>query len=270
MSGGGFLGKLSLSPKGNIGKEAGEDPDIPLSKLIQHEQWDAVLLRLEINPLQAELELEVTTRGGFMASAGFTPLHYACERQPPLEVVQALIAAHPVGVLTRTMPGGALPLHIACTWYASSDVVQALLTADQGACHVTDELGNVALHSACFSGTELAIVEALTTADPQTVMCRNHQGSRPSDVSKRLRHSNRKAVLALLTLKKEEVLAKHRRKGSGASCSIATEAAELNAKFGFPSSHHDDKDGDVDVLQESAAIEVSYAGNGNEDELMWI
>ncbi|KAL7571736.1 hypothetical protein ACA910_002835 [Epithemia clementina (nom. ined.)] len=266
----GFFGKLALSPKKSLGKHLRDDPDIPLAKLIQHEHWDAVLLRLQINPLQAELELEVATRGGFMAAAGFTPLHYACERQPPLEVVQALIAAHPVGVLTRTMPGGALPLHIACTWYASTQVVQALLCADQGACQVTDELGNVALHSACFSGIDLEVVEALTTADPQAVLCRNHQGSRPADVSKRLRHNNRKAVLALLTLKKEEVLAKHRRKGPGVSAAFAMEAAEFNAKYGLPLSRLDEKDGVVDVLQETAAIEVSYSADGNGEQLMWI
>lgn len=265
------MGKMSFSPNTttSLGKHVRDDPDIPLSKLIQHAQWDAVLLRLAVNPLQAELELEVTTRGGFMASAGFTPLHYACERQPPIQVIESLIGAHPVGVLTRTMPGGALPLHIACTWYASTQVVQALLTADQGACKVTDELGNVALHSACFSGADLDIVEVLTTADPQTVLCRNHQGSRPADVSKRLRHSNRKAVLALLTLKKEEVLAKLRRRVPGVSAALAAEAADFNANFGSMSSRHHEKDSPVDDLQDSAAIEVSLAGDGK-DELLWI
>eukprot|EP00522_Entomoneis_paludosa_P010037 CAMPEP_0172466456 /NCGR_PEP_ID=MMETSP1065-20121228/56179_1 /TAXON_ID=265537 /ORGANISM="Amphiprora paludosa, Strain CCMP125" /LENGTH=711 /DNA_ID=CAMNT_0013223259 /DNA_START=428 /DNA_END=2560 /DNA_ORIENTATION=- len=272
FNGNGFFGKLS--PKNTQQRKTHDNLDIPLGKLIQHGQWDEVLLRVQTYPLQAELEMEVSTRGGFMASSGFTPLHYACERQPPLEVVQALIAAHPVGVLTRTMPGGALPLHIACTWYASTEVVQALLSADQGACQVTDELGNVALHSACFSGAELGVVESLTAADAQTVLFRNHQGSRPSDVCKRLRHSNRKAVLAQLTLKKEEVLALHRRRSSSGNLDDeAKQAFDANALSSpnATTSQDDKEDSQVDVLQESAAIEVAYATNGSEesDELMW-
>mmetsp|Transcript_9219 Transcript_9219/g.19874 ORF Transcript_9219/g.19874 Transcript_9219/m.19874 type:complete len:759 (-) Transcript_9219:120-2396(-) len=268
FSGNGLFGKSS--PKqSQQQRKVNDDPDVPLSKLIQHAQWSAVLTRAETNPLQAEMELEVTTRGGFMASSGFTPLHYACERQPPLEVVQALIAAHPVGVLTRTMPGGALPLHIASTWYAGTEIVQALLSADQGACQVTDELGNVALHSACFSGAELGVVEALTGADPQTVLLRNHQGSRPTDVCRRLRHTNRKSVLAQLTLKKEEVLAHHRRRGSSGNwADVAKQALDANLA-------QDDKDAEIDVLQESAAIEVAFSGNeeagaGSSGDLMWI
>lgn len=267
----GIFGKLS--PKLPT-RKTNDDPDIPLAKLIQDSQWDAVLTRIETNPMQAEMELEVTTRGGFMASSGFTPLHYACERQPPLEVVQALIASHPVGVLTRTMPGGALPLHIACTWYASTEVVQALLTADLNACQVMDELGNVALHSACFSGADLSVVESLTTADPQTVLFRNHQGSRPCDVCKRLRHNNRKSVLAQLTLKKEEVLAMHRRTRTSGSISDEAKKYEEGNSMISPNATtaQDDKDTQVDVLQDSAAIELAFNGNEAEDgvELMWI
>lgn len=265
-----FLGKLS--PKLNPQRKTHDNPDIPLSKLIQNSQWEVVLSRIEANPIQAEIELEVATRGGFVASSGFTPLHFACERQPPIEVVNALIAFHPVGVLTRTMPGGALPLHIACTWHASTEVVQALLSADQGACQVTDELGNIALHSACFSGAELGVVEALTDADPQTVLFRNHQGSRPSDVCKRLRHTNRKAVMAQLTLKKEEVLALHRSKTkkSGNWAEVAHLAAEANLKQDSLEAAGSGED--VDVLQESAAIEVAFEESNEEggDALLWI
>lgn len=213
-SGSGLLGKLSPLLGGTGKRKTLSALTQNLSTLIQQSQWEAVLQRLEAHPLEAEEELQVMTRGGFLASAGFFPLHYACERQPPVTVVQALIAAQPIAVLTRALPGGGLPLHIAATWYGNEDVIQALVSADAGGCQVTDELGNVPLHSACFSGASVSVLEILLRTDPEAVLLRNTQGSRPADICKRLAHGHRRAVLALLTLKKEEMLAKHRRKGS--------------------------------------------------------
>jgi ankyrin repeat protein len=146
-----FVSGLSLDSRNNV----------PLSNLIQNRRWSAVVDRIHANPLEPEEDLRVLTRGGFMANTGMTALHYACERDPPLPVVQALIEAHPMAVLTRCMPGGALPLHIACTWHCSPAVVDALVAADPGGCKMRDELGNVALHSACFSGADAAVVATL-------------------------------------------------------------------------------------------------------------
>lgn len=269
FSGSGLTGMIPQ--KGRRNKVSLDDPNIPLSKLIQQGLWDAVMVRLQKNPLQAELELLVPTRGGFVASSGFTPLHYACERQPPLAVVLALIAAHPIGIMTRTMPGGSLPLHVACTWAAGIDVVQALITADPGACQVTDELGNTALHSACFSGADVAVVEALMSADSHPVLVRNHQGSLASDICKRLRHSNRGAVLALLTLKKEEVRAEHRQKKNSSSSKlgdVAKQAEDLNAKYGPP--RPPPEISQVEMLNDCTGIEVSYTETEKEPDLMWV
>jgi len=217
-----------------VGKSAStddRDKDLALAPLIENRNWGAVLDRLVTHPLEAEKHLEVPTLGGFTASSGMTPLHYACERRPPTEVVNALIEAYPLAVLTRCMPGGALPLHLACTWHCSADIVRALLSADQTSSQVIDELGNLALHSACFSGADDEVVLALLAANAKAVLTRNNQGSRPVDICKRLRHDNRREVMALLTLKKEEVLAQHRRSQSSGNWSeVAQEAAEMNKR----------------------------------------
>jgi Ankyrin repeats (many copies)/Ankyrin repeat len=235
--------------------------------------WDAVMIRLESQPMAADAELEVMTRGGFMASSGFTPLHYACERKPPAEVVHALIERAPASVTTRTLPGGCLPLHVACTWHASSDVVAALVSADQNSCRVSDELGNIALHSACFSGADVSVVEVLLATDAESVLGRNYQGSRAADICKRLRHDNRRMVMALLTLTKEEIMARHRRKhSSGTLSETAREAIELNERLGTPrSSTHEDSDHlqhHHDTDTSNGAIEVSY--EKGQEELLWI
>jgi hypothetical protein len=196
------LGRLSPSRKRS---EEAVDLDLgtPLSTLIRDRKWSKVIHRLSANPMEAELELKVLTRGGFTAVRGMSALHYACERKPPAEVVHCLIESHPLAVSVRALPGGALPLHIACTWGASDDVVTALLSADAGTARVTDELGNIALHSACFSGASEKVVATLLEVDEKSVTFRNYQGSRPIDIVRRLRNKNRNEVIDLLVGKKD-------------------------------------------------------------------
>ena len=181
----------------------GKKPSEPLASsqnlatLIKNQNWDGVIARLECNPGESSEELQVSTRGGFMAVKGMTPLAYALERRPPVDVVKALVEAAPESVGIRVIPGGALPLHIACTWHASPTVVSILLQAEPTACSLRDELGNVPLHSACFSGATAPVVDAVLNAYPKAALIRNHQGSLPGDICKRLRHENRKLVISL-------------------------------------------------------------------------
>ncbi|KAL3940789.1 MAG: hypothetical protein SGBAC_004727 [Bacillariaceae sp.] len=117
------------------------------------------------------------------------------------------------------MPGGALPLHIACTWHAPEDIIASLLNADKSSCKVQDELGNLPLHSAAFSGISTPVVDRLLRTYPKASMARNHQGSLPEEIAKRLRHDNRKDVMGMLMIAREEVIAKrdeknHRRNKS--------------------------------------------------------
>jgi hypothetical protein len=209
------------------------EESISLASLIEQRKWSTALVRIRENPLEAEQDLQVMTRGGFIANTGMTHLHYACERKPPVGVVHLLLEAFPIAALTRAMPGGALPLHVACIWGASAEVVKALLSSDHGTVKVKDELGNVALHSACFSGADAEVVRALLDVEggARTVFARNHQGSRPMDICKRLRHENRRIVMDLLSRKKEEYLKSHRHsKSSGMLAEIAREAEEMNQR----------------------------------------
>lgn len=229
-----------LSPRSSRGRaNAKKDPysnddvsNMSLCTLIEKRKWKAAISRILSDPLSAERELKVMTRGGFMASTGMSPLHYACERKPPSQLVRVLIDAFPFAVLTRAMPGGCLPLHIACTWGASPEIVEALLAADRGSVKVKDELGNVALHSACFAGADTRIIAMLLSTDGKSVVARNHQGSRPIDICKRLRHDNRRDVMNLLNRKKEEMMRKHSRShSSGLLADIAQEAEEMNRRY---------------------------------------
>ena len=230
----GIKGRLGLFRKSRSRDGEGIEVNAPVSTdlvtLIRNQDWQSVLARLDLNPHEAEEDLKVTTRGGFVSTNGFLPLHYACERRPPVEVTDALIAACPAAVTTRSMPGGCLPLHIACTWYSPAGSVNSLLLADRSACKVQDELGNVPLHSACFSGTGSEIVQSLLRVYPKASLSRNHQGSLPEDICKRLRHENRSSLLVLLSLCRDEVLAGKHSESSCTMGAIANSAIALNER----------------------------------------
>ena len=255
-----------------------------LPTLIKNLKWKSVISRLEMNPDEASEELVgVMTRGGFLASSCMTPLHYACERKPPVEVVQALIEANPEAVTKRMMPGGCLPLHIACTWHSSPEVVSALLSAGPTTVKVVDELGNRPLHSACFSGAAFPVVQDLLATYPKAVLSRNNQGSQPIDICRRLKHANRRAVMAALLEKKEYIIAKQKHRSSTSSGSmgnLAQTAANMNNdQFGNPSAHSASALGYNHPVGMSSSneeempgvgVEVTYQDQGKSHTLLWI
>lgn len=168
-----------------------------LSLLITKEKnWAAAALRCTSHPHEAREAMEVKVRGAYTAK--ITPLHYACEHKPSVQVIQTLIAANPTALERRQEPGGQLPLHAACTWGASAEVVHALLSSLPSSAEMKDFLSNLALHCACYSGADTAVIELLLRVYPQSVLPRNHQGSSAADIVKRLCHPNRKEVLYLL------------------------------------------------------------------------
>lgn len=168
-----------------------------LLTLIQSQSWHAVAARCDSQPREASETLTTAVRGGY--NARVSPLHLACERTGvPLDAMEALIEACPQHVERKKSPGGQLPLHAACTWGATSDVIGYLLAAYPAAAKVRDDLGNLPLHCACFSGSDEITVESLLCTFPNAVWARNGQGSAPADITRRLRHPNRRAVLDLL------------------------------------------------------------------------
>lgn len=275
---GGIISRLRRKSSARNIVTASSDISQDLPALIKNLKWKSVIARLDCNPDEASYELNgVMTRGGFQAGESMTPLHYACERKPPLEVVQALIEAHPEAIGTRMMPGGTLPLHIACTWQSSPEVVSALLAADPTTAKVVDELGNRPLHAACFSGTALSIVHDLLATYPKAVLSRNNQGSQPIDICRRLKHSNRRAVMTALLDKKEYIIAKqkHRRsKSSGSMSGYAQAALSLNDTYGSPPTKLKEQDGpsryDEEDISPTDNVEVTYHGQDKSQPLLWI
>jgi len=142
--------------------------------------------------------------------------------------------------------------------------------ADRTACKIQDELGNLPLHCACFSGTVTPVVEALLRAYPKAVLSRNNQGSLPEDITKRLRHANRRPVIALLDLCKEELLAKKKDKHqrSRSTDFLSTSSVVFNGRDGPPSTPQSYGTMNYDFRDATNELEVVY--NSDNKELMWI
>ena len=287
---GGIMSRLTRRRSGpNNTNNSSPEITQDLKTLIKNLKWKSVIARIEINPDEANEELiGVMTRGGFQASSAMTPLHYACERKPPVEVVQALIEANPEAVTERMMPGGCLPLHIACTWHSSPSVVGALLSADPSTAKVVDELGNRPLHSACFSGAAFSIVHDLLAIYPKAVLSRNNQGSQPIDICRRLKHANRRAVMTALLEKKDDIMTKQqkhgRSKSSGSMGGLAQTAATMNDQYGSPSfdtispimttsfDADNNKNNNISTDEDmpGVGVEVTYQDQGKSHTLLWI
>lgn len=178
-----------------------------LSLLITKDKhWEAAALRCRSHPQEAREALEVKVRGAYTAK--ITPLHYACENKPSVEVVRTLVEAYPTALERRQEPGGQLPIHAACTWGASSDVITTLMKGQPATAEMKDFLSNLPLHCACYSGAETVVIESLLRVYPQGVWPRNHQGSSAVDIVRRLGHGNRREVLGLLERTMSRLLAR--------------------------------------------------------------
>eukprot|EP00535_Pseudo-nitzschia_heimii_P006196 CAMPEP_0197187024 /NCGR_PEP_ID=MMETSP1423-20130617/15078_1 /TAXON_ID=476441 /ORGANISM="Pseudo-nitzschia heimii, Strain UNC1101" /LENGTH=753 /DNA_ID=CAMNT_0042638497 /DNA_START=59 /DNA_END=2320 /DNA_ORIENTATION=- len=253
----GTFGGLRISNKGNESLSAtGND----LPTLIRTSNWGLAAQRLKMIPSDAKLSLRVVTSGGFTSIDGFTPLHYACERRPPKEFLALLVNLCPEAVGKRAMPGGKLPLHIACTWHASRESIEVLLGADRSTCKIPDDLGNLPIHSASFSGASAAVVEKLLKAYPKAVLSRNKHEYLPEDIVKRLKHGSRLPVLALLHLCKDEVITKRKMKH------------RRNRSEEYPPRVNDFDPTNCEIDNfESGEIEVTYSGESEtKKELVWI
>ena len=167
-----------------------------LTDLINYEQWSSVSLRIEMYPYEASEWINVTSRSGRLAR--LLPLHYACERTPPIEAIKALVKASPQSIMTPSTPALQLPLHLACTWHAPTDVICFLISANNESAVLRDEYGNLPIHSACYSGTSLDVISKLMEANPRGALTKNDLDRNCLDITRSIKHDNWKETEKLI------------------------------------------------------------------------
>ena len=90
-----------------------------LFALIRKRKWASVIQDLGIFPDEANVPTKQTFNCGTAISC--LPIHLACMRQPPLQVIAALIAASPSSLEVKDGIGR-LPLHNAIRYRAPAKV----------------------------------------------------------------------------------------------------------------------------------------------------
>ena len=100
--------------------------------------WPKLLARLATHPQEAKWSDKCKN----------TALHLVCRRQPPLEVVLALIRSNPVSPTLLTVDG-LTPLHFACYCGASPEVISVLIQTNKEATSLSEKRGKTPLHCTC-------------------------------------------------------------------------------------------------------------------------
>jgi len=113
---------------------------IELYRLVLNRDWDRALRRVGEYPEDAQ----------FLDDFGLSPLHRACFRDAPVELISALIRAFPEATHLRDQCqfSGLTPLHAACH-YCSAAVVRCLLKSYPSAIHMISTKGYTPLQCTC-------------------------------------------------------------------------------------------------------------------------
>lgn len=127
-----------------------ETPDfVPntLPYFISKKNWKSVLKIMSGNDEKA---LDRDSWCKCKCASCYHPILYACQLNPPVDVIKALIDADASAVYQSNC-SGALPLHIACKKAASPEVIKILTHANGEALMTKDNKGRLPIHVAIES-----------------------------------------------------------------------------------------------------------------------
>eukprot|EP00980_Cylindrotheca_fusiformis_P008614 scaffold1830_cov117-Cylindrotheca_fusiformis.AAC.13 len=128
----------------------------------------------------------------------FLPIHSACARQPPANVIAALLKSYPDGV--RCVDDqGMYPLHYACGNQASREVVRQLLMAYPQAAKKKDPRGMLPIHYlTCWGPSSISVIDMVMVANRDVAGAYDVDGSTPLDLAMEGDYPESDAVVAAL------------------------------------------------------------------------
>ena len=135
---------------------------------------------------------------------GYLALHHAVFLAAPPMLIESLVDANPVGLLTADPQDGCLPIHLCCeassptpTTSSSSRSTNAnpgnphvlaslkvlLSRKAEEQCQAPDVDGDLAIHRACYKRVGVEALELLCQAYPNAVAVSNKEGDRAVEVA---------------------------------------------------------------------------------------
>ena len=148
-----------------------------LYESISNSDWESALQALKANEYEARtwvVRYHEDESKGIMWR--FLPIHSACARQPPVELVSALIRAYPQGAGSCD-DQGMYPLHYAAGNQASTEVIKSLLFSYPPAAGLADPQGLFPIHyMAQWGPSEPDAIGIIVFADREVCKLRDDNG----------------------------------------------------------------------------------------------
>lgn len=158
-----------------------ESPNIIV--LLREKQWSKVRPWIANSPSEAKRIFLLETRNG--STSYCSPLHVACIRQPPVEILMALLAANIHAVSLKDTLHGRLPIHFACYYNASMKVIGILMGMKTESLHVKAKDGSLPIHLACRHSksdqNSFEVIEVLARNSPSSLRAIDNHGKTPMD-----------------------------------------------------------------------------------------
>lgn len=128
----------------------------------------------------------------------FLPIHSACARQPPANVIAALLKSYPDGVKCVD-DQGMFPLHYACGNQASREVVRQLLMSYPQAAKKKDPRGMLPIHYlTCWGPSSISVIDMVMVANRDISNAFDVDGNTPLDLAKEGEYPESDAVVVAL------------------------------------------------------------------------
>jgi len=157
----------------------------------------------------------------------FLPLHSACARQPPENIVNALLSSYRHGPQCVD-DQGMLPLHYACGNQASVDVIRLLLLAYPDGANVADPNGMYPLHYVAQWGpNSIEVIDVMLYANRNALKSRDADGHTPLDLAHEGEYDEADDVVQLL--QKYSTPTSSSFIGGGPSSSFGPSSSQLNS-----------------------------------------
>ena len=150
-------------------------------------EWKGAMVALENNPVESKtwvVKRDPYGNDDEDNAVRFLPLHSACARQPPVDVVIGLLTVYPEAAAIVD-DNGMYPLHYACANQASAEVV-GLLLLNHGPANMVrvDMGGSLPIHlSAQWGVSSPEVIDLLIQNNTSLACARDNDGLTPLEVA---------------------------------------------------------------------------------------
>jgi len=170
-----------------------------LYRAITASDWDEAIRAVKRNPEEAKTwVVRKCDENPDKNLWRFLPIHSACARRPPSDLIRALVAAYPEGA--RCMDDqGMHAIHYACGNQASREIMRSLLVSYPDGAKVKDPRGMLPMHYlACWGPSSMSVVDMIMVANRDITDSKDEDGNTPMDLAKEADYPEKNAVVAAL------------------------------------------------------------------------